>query len=310
REGYTANLFTRQRAEIVQHTRGFRTASADRQRRLLARRVFDVADLPLIASGGPSVVVESKGGPSLKGRVFEQSADINQTFYDLRLLHGVDYVLTSGAARGRYDADTVRFAVQRQFYRFLDRAAEHVASFVSGADVSGPRVDIYRIGARAQDGIVAAGPLPALWWTEHVPQTFRREFEERVVTPELRSGGAVLMGDGRLAPWRLGLLSFFDKDILQFSRLLSWELSQFERHAAAEPLLGAIRIMRPGDLEACVAYARCAAALEHWHEVEVAAANTLAVVGPDNPALANLHYLRGAALARLRRQGGAPRATC
>ena len=299
REDYTANLFTRQRSANVQRTRGFRTATEARQQRLLARRVFDVADLPLIAAGASSMLLRDVEGQTRRVQVFDRPTDINQIFYDLRLLHGVDYVLTSGAARGRFEADPARFAVQQRFYRFLDGWAEHVASFSPGRDVSGPGVDIYRIGERARDQIVRAGALHALWWAEYVPVSFRQEYEEVAVDPAERSHGALVRQDGTIAPWIRGLSRFFDADVLQFSRLLSWELSHFDRFAAAEPLLDAIHRMHPEDVEACVSFARCAAALDHWPEVEAATAATLAGVDREAAAQAELRYLRALALARL-----------
>jgi hypothetical protein len=168
REGYTGNLFTRQRAAVVQRTRGFQAASAARRERLLDRRTFDAADLPLITAGDASLLLDSGAGANRLLRVFDQPADINQIFYDLRVLHGVDYVLTSGAARSRFGADTLRYAAQARFYRFLDRDAEHIASFHPGRGVSGPEIEIYRIGDRARAAIVRAGPLHALWWAESI----------------------------------------------------------------------------------------------------------------------------------------------
>ena len=105
--------------------------------------------------------------------------------------------------------------------------------------------------------------------------------------------------DGTIAPWIRGLSRFFDADVLQFSRLLSWELSHFDRFAAAEPLLDAIHRMHPEDVEACASFARCAAALDHWPEVEAATAATLAGVDREAAAQAELRYLRALALAPL-----------
>jgi len=301
REGYTGNLFTRQRAAAVQRTRGFQAASATRRERLLDRRTFDAADLPLITAGDASLLLDSGAGANRLLRVFDQPADINQIFYDLRVLHGVDYVLTSGAARSRFGADTVRYAAQARFYRFLDRDAEHVASFHPGRGVSGPEIEIYRIGDRARAAIVRAGPLHALWWAESIPAAFRNEFEVRAVDPARHSGGALTLADGTVAPWVEALGGLFDKDIRPFARLLSWELSHFDRYAAAAPWFEAIHVMHPDDVDACLAYARCVAALQRWPEVEVSVSSTLATVTGESAGLAELHYLRGLARAGLGR---------
>lgn len=305
RESYTGNLYSRQRAASVQRTRGFRTASVERQNRLRARRVFDVAELPLIAAGEASMLMYHRDGRSQRIQVFDQPGDINQIFYDLRLLHGVDYVMTSAAARGRFEADTARFAVEVRFYRFLDQLAEHVASFRAGRGVSGPGVDIYRIGDRARAVIVDFGPLSPLWWAQYVPPSFRREFEELAVEPGQRSGGSLVQKDGVIAQWIAGLGAFFDKDVRPFARLLAWELEHFGRFVAAQPLYEAILVMHPEDPETCLAYARCAAAQGRWMGIDIATSNTLAALPRGQPAPAELHYLRGVALARLGRRGEA-----
>ena len=299
RESYTGSLYTRQRAANVQRSRGFRTASPERQNRLRARRALDVAELPLIAAGETSMLLYHQDGRSQRVQVFEQPGDINQIFYDLRLLHGVDYVMTSGAARGRFEADSVRYRAQKQFYRFLDDFADHVASFHAGHGVNGPDVDIYRIGDRARAGIVRVGDLHALWWAQYVPPSFRQEFEELAVEPGLRSGGALVQQDGVIAPWISGLGAFFDKDVRPFARLLAWELEHLSRFVAAQPLYEAILVMHPEDPEVCLSYARCAAAQERWLGVATATSNTLGALPRDKPAPAELHYLRGMALGRL-----------
>jgi hypothetical protein len=245
-------------------------------------------------------------GRTQRIRVFDQPADINAMFYDVRMLHGVDVVMTSGAARGRFEADTVRFGVQWRFYRFLDREATHVARFRAERGVSGPNVDIFQINARAREAIVRRGSIHALWWAEYVPPSFRQEFEE--LTQELRdrSGGALLLPDGMIAPWIAGLQPFFDRDVRPFTRLLSWELSRFGRYTAAMPLLQAVHIMHPEETDACIAYAQCAALLAAWPEIDAATAITLAAAG-DKPVPADLRYLRGVALARLGRNADALR---
>jgi tetratricopeptide (TPR) repeat protein len=168
-------------------------------------------------------------------------------------------------------------------------------------------VDIYRIGERARDEIVRAGPLHPLWWAECVPPAFRSEYEELVVEPAQRSGGALVRADGTVAPWVEALAGFFDEDIRPFARLLSWELAHFDRYSAAAPLCEAVHVMHPDDVEACLSYARCVAALERWPEVEVSVSSTLAMAAGEPQGLAELHYLRGVALGQLGRRDDALR---
>ena len=301
-EGYTASLYTRRRAEGVQRSRGFRLASAERQKRVRERHVFDAADLPLFASGHSSTVLVGADGQGRRMPVFAEPADVNQIFYDLRLLHGVDYVLTSAATRGRFEADTVRFAIQRIFYRFLDRRATRVASFSPGRGVSGPRVDIYRIEGAARQELVRMGMADALWWARYVPREFREGYEAQWVAPELRTGGTLVNREGELSPWLTGLGAFFEANVAPYARLLAWELSYFGRFAPAAPLLEAIHLMEPGNASACIAFTRCAAALERWDRVGSASQKTMGLVKPDDPAFPELRYMRALALARFGRR--------
>jgi hypothetical protein len=301
RESYTANLHTRYRVESVQRTRGFRGASPERQQRYLARRTFDAVELPLVAAGRAATRFRLPNGREQRLEVFEQPADVNQIFYDLRILFGVDYVLTSGAARGRFEVDTVRYAVQRHFYNLLDRHAERVASFRPGRGVGGPTIEIYRIGARAQEEIMRAGPLLPLWWAAYVPRGFRLGYEELMVDPALRTGGALVDADGEVALWVHGLLAFFDANVLEFTRLLGWELAHLDRWVGAEPLNQAIHLMHPANVTECLAYVRCAATLEHWDRVGVATTRTIEVAAAEDPSLPELHYLRALALGHVGR---------
>jgi hypothetical protein len=58
------------------------------------------------------------------------------------------------------------------------------------------------------------------------------------------------LADGTVAPWVEALGGLFDKNIRPFARLLSWELSHFDRYAAAAPLFEAIHVMHPDDVDA------------------------------------------------------------
>lgn len=231
-------------------------------------------------------------------QVFEQPGDINQIFYDLRLLHGVDYVLTSSAIRGRFEGDTVRYRVQRRFYRFLDEYAEHVASFRPGRGVSGPVVDAYRLGSRARGEITRIGNLDAVWWARYVPRSFRDSFEGTYVDPERRSQGALLTREGDPAPWVWGLRGFFETHVTPFARFLAWELSYFGRFEYAKSLLEAVHLMNPKDVTSCIAFTRCAAAMERWDQVGTSAQKTMGLASVDDPNFPELRYMRALALAR------------
>ena len=135
---------------------------------------------------------------------------------------------------------------------------------------------------------------------------FRRAFEE-LIDPAQRSGGELRRNNGAVAPWVLGLATFYDQDVRPFAGLLAWELSRLGRFAAAEPLFDATHLMHPRDPDASLSFARCAAVLDHWPQVEAATSSTLAAVNREDPAFAEMRYLRALALARLGRGGEALR---
>lgn len=71
--------------------------------------------------------------------------ELTEFYYDLRLLAGYDYVVTSGAVRGRFAAEPARFPRRATFYRDLDRFGRLVKSFAPGAGARGPEIRIYRL---------------------------------------------------------------------------------------------------------------------------------------------------------------------
>jgi hypothetical protein len=68
-------------------------------------------------------------------------------YYDLRHFVAHDYLVTSEAVRGRYLADSTRFAAQARFYRDLDRHAVLERRFGRDQGATGPEMRIYRITA-------------------------------------------------------------------------------------------------------------------------------------------------------------------
>jgi hypothetical protein len=61
--------------------------------------------------------VKSALGPAVDVEVFPHAADFNRMVYEPRLLQGVDYFATSSAVRGRFEADTARYAVEQPVLR-------------------------------------------------------------------------------------------------------------------------------------------------------------------------------------------------
>src|SRR5262249_2296138 len=305
RELYTGTLLTRQRVDLVRGTPAFQLASAAARRRYLGHRLFDAVDLPLTAAGYSTTLLKLPDGRTERLHIVPHPVDVNPIFYALRLLEGVDYVLTSGGVRSRFEADTVRFAVQHRFYRFLDRAAEHLASFRAAPGVGGPSIDVYRLGPSARAEIARAGRAPALWWADYVPNTYRNQFEQLAVDAGRRSHGALRGTDGELSAWVSGLSGFFDAQISPFARAMAWELAHLDRPTAAKPLAEAIHVMHPENARAAVSYLMCAGALGQWDEVEAASARAIARADSADPALPELRLARARALAGLGRDAAA-----
>jgi hypothetical protein len=299
REGYSGELLTRQRVAVVRSSRGFGAASAPFQRRLLARRTYSSVDLPLVVAGQATAMLDLPDGTKRRLVVYPQPQAINQIFYDLRLLHGVDYVFTSGAIRGRYEAQPSSFPAQRRFYAFLDSSAVLAARFDPGGDVTGPEIRVYRLGERARASLERLGDLDPLWWAATVPRPYRLEFESVAVPPEGRTGGALRRPDGSPAPWVLGLDAFFASNVRPFAERMAYDFAGLGRMAAAMPLAEAIHVMRPAEVLPCLAYVACAAELGAWREANVAIERTLARAGGADPLLPYLRLQHGRALSRL-----------
>lgn len=299
REGYSGELLTRQRVAVVRSSRGFAAAGEAFRRRFLARRTYASVDLPLVVAGQATAVLELPDGTKRRLVVYPHPQEINQIFYDLRLLHGVDYVFTSGAIRGRYQAQPSSFPAQCRLYAFLDSSAVLAARFDPGGDVTGPEIRVYRLGERARAALERLGDLDPLWWAATVPRPYRIEFESVAVPPERRSGGALREPDGWPAPWVLGLEAFFASNVRPFAEVMAYDFAGLGRLAAALPLAEAIHLMRPAEVLPCLAYVTCAGELGAWREANVAIERTLALAREADPLLPYLRLQHGRALSRL-----------
>jgi hypothetical protein len=99
--------------------------SPEQSRRLLARPAFDVDYIPM----------------------YTVQPEEAARYYDVRHFTSHDFIVVTDAVRGRYLADTVRFAPEARFYRDLDRLAPLAARFVPGSRARGPEIEIYRVPA-------------------------------------------------------------------------------------------------------------------------------------------------------------------
>ncbi len=249
-EGYGAALLTHGRRRQVVQSRYFQAASAALRRRYLERAAYHVVALPLLVSGRPTVPVRAPSGDIVAVEIFPFAADFTRVFYDPRLLAGVDYVLTSSAVRGRYEAEPQRYQAQTSLYRLLDREAEPVARFSSHGFTAGPEIRIYRLGPAVQGALGERyGVLPLLWWAESIPIRYRDAIDRLVPAGREAGRGALRTRDGRLAPWVQSLAGVYQDRIAPFAGTMARELGQLGRLEPAERLVRANLALMPDDEE-------------------------------------------------------------
>ena len=247
-EAYTSALPALDARADVEGSPIFQAASPGIRRRYLQRSWFHVVVVPLSVVGPCTSLVPSGQGPPVEVPIFANVADMNQIFYDPRLFAWADYVITSSAVRGRYEADPARHAVECRFYRWLDSTAVVAARFAPNGTVAGPTIVVYRIGARAQAALATAGALSPLWWAEQIPMAYRREATTLLGAPW--EGGALRDADGAPAPWVSSLAAAYDEKIRPFAKGMAVNLAELGRLDEARVYAEATLLMLPGDAEA------------------------------------------------------------
>jgi hypothetical protein len=208
--------------------------------------------------------------------------------------------------RGRFDADTVRYAVQHRFYALLDSTAEVAARILPRIEGAGPEIVYYRLGARAQRALMALGPLDPLWWAATVPRAYR-ERAQRLLRPEEPDETEIRRADGTPAAWVLSLRPVYEYLLEQFAIVMGTELADRGRYAEAERLATATLVVAPDDIQACVLFAICSAQAGDWGAARAVierSLQALAAAGQTSPTL-HLHY--GEVLLNLGDRAGAQR---
>lgn len=261
-----------------------RSASATMQERARARRWWRSVRLPGLVAGHCNVVLVSRDGARREAMVFQHASDFASVVYDPRLLAGADFVITSSAVRGRFEADPVRYARPCAFYARLDSVALVVARFPSRAGVSGPAITVYALDAAARARI-AGTPLGPWWWTEHIPEEYRR-----TATQFLAPGtnAAAPDADTTAFAWRLGLASLYREQLQPLSEELAWNLIDVDRSALAGQLMAATLRIQPASAWACLLGVEAAQLTGDWPGVLDAYDRHAAVVDPRSidPAVA------------------------
>jgi hypothetical protein len=102
-------------------------------------------------------------------------------YYDIRHFTAHDLVVVTDAVRGRYLADTARFAPEARFYRELDRYAVLDARYSPGQEARGAEIRVYRMSSEAAERIGrdrGVLTLPPLRPTDRIHPSDYMEFVE------------------------------------------------------------------------------------------------------------------------------------
>jgi 4-amino-4-deoxy-L-arabinose transferase-like glycosyltransferase len=288
-EAYGAQLPNNFDRLNIRRTPAFARADSLLRARFLAAPWYRSLVLPGATSGRLQVHVHPLSGPVVVLPIFRHASAFNQVFYEPALLRGVDWFVTSGAIRGRYEAVPGRYVAQQRLYRLLDARAEVIARFSAQGRITGPQIVIYRLGEGFQEELErAVPPLDPYWWTVSIPQDFRWRFEELLVPAKQRSGGQVRRPDGRLAFWVENLRPQFESTVLPFLAPLTQYLTELGRFAAGQRCAAAALATVPDLPAAAILYSRCSTQLGAWEEALRAAQHTLELLqqeGRDEPAL-------------------------
>jgi 4-amino-4-deoxy-L-arabinose transferase-like glycosyltransferase len=265
-EGYAGAVLERVRAGEMRASAVFAAASPRVREAYLARREMNAVTIPLAVVGSTTTTVQPASGPPITLSVVPHPADLNQAVYDPRLLDGVDYVATSGAVRGRFEADPKRFDVAMRFYALLDSTAEVAATFGSVDGRSGPLITFYRLGARTRTAVAALGPLPTLWWAQSIRPTYQIAYERAVLPPEERGSEAMLGPDGEPVPWVRSLDGLFAQRYGSFAQWLAMELIERGAPDPARRLAWAVATMDAHDVTACLTAADACIQVAAWKD--------------------------------------------
>src|SRR5262245_38492314 len=242
-EPYAAPLRARSEARRLTSGQAFARADPSWRDRYLGQPVARVVRLPLLVAGPEVIVAPDSAGHRREVRLFASSADLNRVFYEPALYTEVDWVVTSDAVRGRYEADPRRYRAQHALYARLDRLADSIATFHSGGTVTGPEIRAYQVGESFRRSIDA--PLDPLWWTRDVPASARSKLEA------LMRGAEPPRSDLDAPPgWVLALGALLENQIESFTYALALEMADLGRCETALPLATAILRIDPGQVQA------------------------------------------------------------
>lgn len=274
-EAHSARLPTARGTLTIEEGPAFHAARPELQARYRERRTFRAVVLPLVVSGRATAGVTPDGGAVVELPVFPHAVDLNRMFYDRRMLQGVDVVVTSSAVRDRFAQDTVRFAIEHDFYRTLDRFGVLAAEFRPGGTTTGPVINVYRIDPGVWRTLrTLDGTLPPLWWAEQVPVPFRRA-ASRVLTPEAPLPGTLTDANDLPVPWVRSLAPVFWTKIGPFANEMALQTTELGRYESSAAWAASLLAMDPSDISACLLYVVSTSSLDRPMDARAAAERTI-----------------------------------
>jgi hypothetical protein len=287
-EGYSARLPTVLQKERFRSENAYVLAGPAARRRFDSIRPFHCVTIPLKVAGSVSVGLPVAGGGTTEVTVLNHSSELNPVFYSPNLYAGADYFMTSSAVRSRFEADTLRYATECAFYRWLDSSAAVIARFDPDRDHDGPALIVYDIAA-ATRGLEPQALYEPDWWSTVIPERTRQMLASRVSEfPERASRCNPAFA--ALAPSVRVVSSVFTQYVERFVLDLATEHSLLRRYALAQQLSGVTLTVDPESEEAWFLYCAAAAQLGFWNEVRVASGCAMQTLpAPPEPALQLLH---------------------
>lgn len=305
-ELYGAPVLERTRALEVRGGRVFAAAGAGARAAFEALPAVGAVTLPVAVVGRATVAVAAPGRAPVTLEIAPRAAELNAASYDPRLLAGATHVLTSAAVRGRHQADPARYPAAVALYARLDSTAEVAARFAPRGPRAGPEIVVYRMTDRVRAGIAALGPLPPLWWAETLPAGYR-DAAERVLLPPGERGRPGLVDErGEPRAWVKSLAPLFADRWAPMLRGLAVAALERGDADAAMRFAGAVTLVTPEDVFACLAYTTAAGRLGRWVEARRALDRARLALGPEaTPPVLVLEH--AAALERLGERDAARR---
>lgn len=280
-EPYGAELLTKYESTEMIASETFAAAKPELRRLFKEIPVFHSVILPMLVSGNYIFKLEDEQGRSRTIVAFDHASDLVAAFYDPRLFRSADYVVISDAVHDRYVADPGRYPVQNRLYGLLADHAEIAAVFKSGGKTSGPGIRIYRVGEKFTRMLDESyGELPPYWWTEPVPNAFRREISSHVAAGAA-SGDDPARPDGEPALWVKSLDNLFAHRVMPFALELALYNAELGHEENAKALAASLLKMQPELETAAMVHAHCAAVLGLWSESRRVLERSLAAIPPE-----------------------------